>query len=389
MTTPFTKHPWAAALRLTVTALCFAGASLHAGDKNPIDAKVVETPAPDRWTFLLSMPGWLAATSGTVGVDGVNSKVYLSAENLLKHVDMIGSISAEARKGRFGIYGDFLYVSASDGVGSDGLVSKVDVRLDQTLADLEVNYRVLEGPRGWLDVRAGVRYTNVYNKVTLHPDDDAIDNASAELVDALADRLREGLSDLDLTGRLRGAIATRVSGRLEDLRPERRSFAVAPLGGRLPGRLDAVVERAIDRRRADFRAAVRAEAEATTDALRAAAQERIATLKDRLGNEIASALKSGLDQSASLNEWWLDPYVGLRARYNLGGAFYLTAKGDIGGFGIGSKLTWQLSGALGCQVSRSVSVEMGYRYLYTDYDANGFVYDVTQSGAQITAGIAF
>lgn len=70
-------------------------------------------------------------------------------------------------------------------------------------------------------------------------------------------------------------------------------------------------------------------------------------------------------------------------------AFYLTGKGDIGGFGIGSELTFQLYGALGCDISHWCFIEAGYRYLYTDYNHGGFVYDVTQSGAEITAGIKF
>ncbi len=383
------KHYLASALSLTLGAICLAVPPAHAGDKNQIDAKVIDTPQPDKWAFMLGIPGWLAATSGTIGVDGINSHVYLSAENLLKHVDMIGVLSAEARKGRFGIYGDLLYVSASDGVGLDGLLSKVDVRLDEYLVDLELFYRVIEGPRGWLDVRAGVRYTNIYSKVTLHPDDDAIDNASAKLVDDLANRLREGLSDLNLANRLKAAVENRVTSRLGVLRPERRNFAVAPLGGRQPDKLDALVQRTINRRKAEFTAAVRAEAEATTEALRVAAQQRIASLKNKLGNEIAKTLKSGLDRSFSLSEYWFDPYVGIRARYDLGKAFYLTGKADIGGFSVGSDLTWQASGALGCQLSRSIYLEMGYRYLYTDYNSNGFVYDVTQSGAQITLGFIF
>ena len=81
--------------------------------------------------------------------------------------------------------------------------------------------------------------------------------------------------------------------------------------------------------------------------------------------------------------------MGFAARYNLSKAWYLTGKADIGGFGIGSELTWQGSCALGCQVTRNIFVEAGYRYLYTDYNQGGFLYDVTQSGAQITAGITF
>jgi hypothetical protein len=367
--------------------LCAGGATARAGDQH-VESKAVEPPAIEPaqpWRFSFAMPGWLAATSGTIGLDGVNSHVYLGADTLLKHLDMVGSVSAEARKGRFGMYGDFLYVSASDGIGNDGLIEKVDVRLDQYLIDLELNYRVLEGPRGWLDVRAGVHYTNLYNKLTISPNDKEIDRASTNLVDEVGDLVRESLGELDL----RGVLEERISGRLAGLNGERPALPIAPVGGREPGRLDELIRAIIERRAESLAAALRAEVEAATEQLREEARRRIDATKRKIADEIATTLKKELDHSFSLAEDWWDPYVGVRARLNLSKAFYLTAKADIGGFGVGSDLTWQASGALGCQVTRSLHAEIGYRYLYTDYDHDGFVYDVSQSGVEITAGITF
>jgi len=374
--------------------LCTSAGLARAGDPL-VDAKAVEPPAPDMaqpWRFCLALPSWLAATSGTIGLDGVNSHVYLGADTLIKNLDMIATFSAEARKGRFGIYGDFLYVSASDGIGQTGLIEKVDVRLDQYLIDMELNYRVLEGPRGFLDVRAGVRYTNLYNKLTISPNDDEIERASTDLVDDIGDRVRERLAELDLRGKLRTALESRVRGltdQIEGVDGERPALPIAPLGARRPGRVGELVRAAIDRRVNELAAALRAEAAATTERLREEARSRIDRIKKRIANEVSDKLKSELDNSFSLDEDWWDPYVGLRARFNLSKAFYLTAKADIGGFGIGSDLTWQASGALGCQVTRNLHAELGYRYLYTDYNKDGFLYEVSQSGVEITAGITF
>jgi hypothetical protein len=44
--------------------------------------------------------------------------------------------------------------------------------------------------------------------------------------------------------------------------------------------------------------------------------------------------------------------IGVRGRYNLSKAFYLTAQTDIGGFEIGSDIAWQGYAAVGCQVTR-------------------------------------
>ncbi len=389
--TSFIRHSRAIGLAL----LCGSSAIALAG--TPIaDSKETKEPVPmetDPWRFSMAMPAWLAATSGTIGLNGINSHVYVGADTLLKHLDMTASLSAEVRKGRFGIYGDMLYVKASETVTSDGLIGTAKVHLDQWLADLEVNYRVLEGPKGYLDLRAGVRYSDMYNKLTIYPNNSAIDAASTKLVDDISEKVKERLSELDLKTRLKNVledrIRARITGRLDDLQANRPTLPIAPLAGHKPTELDDLVRAAIDQRVDEMAADLKAQLAATTAALKAAAQAKIDALKARIASEIASALKAKLNASASLNERWVDPYVGFAGRYNLSKAWYLTGKADIGGFGIGSELTWQASCALGCQLTRSMFVETGYRYLYTDYNHGGFVYDVSQSGAQITAGITF
>lgn len=391
-------HPIPTARRhaqaLSLAILVISSAIVHGG--TPIaTSKEIKEPIPqeDPWKFNLAVPMWLAATSGTIGLDGVNSHIYMGADTLIKHLDMTASLSAEARKGRFGVYGDFMYVKASDAVYPSGLISKADIHLDQWMADLELSYRLIEGPKGYLDIRAGVRYTDIYNALITNTNNSAIKEASARLVDDVGDKVAERLSELDLKSKLRTVledrIRTRLTNHLEGLQSDRPTLPIAPLRGHRHTELDALVREAVDHRLEDLAAALRARATAKTDALRAAAQSRVDALKSRLTKEIASTLKSKLGTSASLNERWLDPYVGFAGRYNFNKAFYLTGKADIGGFGIGSDITWQAYGALGCQVTRSIFLEAGYRYLYTDYEHGGFVYDVTQSGAQISAGILF
>jgi len=42
---------------------------------------------------------------------------------------------------------------------------------------------------------------------------------------------------------------------------------------------------------------------------------------------------------------------------------------------------------LGCQITRNLFSEVGYRLLYTDYDTTNLVYQVVKHGAQITVGL--
>ena len=380
----------------TVVALSFAvvPGTIQAG--TPAKAvKTVETPAAepaDSWQFNFGMPVWLASTAGIMGVNGVTTDLYIGADTIIGNLDMTASLSGEARKGRFGMYGDLLYISASDGVGQSGLVEKVGVRIDQYLINAELSYRLVEGPRGFVDARAGVRYTNLYNKLTLAPNDAAIDGASAEFVDDVGKLVAERLAEIDLRGKLRTALERRtgaLTDRIAGVDGRRPRLPVVPLGAGVPARAEGLAGAAIERRLDALAEALRAEASAATARLRAQAARRVDALKKQIAEEIASDLKNELNASYNLAEDWWDPYVGVRARLNLSKAFYLLAKADVGGFGVGSDLTWQASGALGWQVTERLFTEIGYHYLYTDYNQNGFVYDVSQSGIEINAGITF
>jgi opacity protein-like surface antigen len=87
------------------------------------------------------------------------------------------------------------------------------------------------------------------------------------------------------------------------------------------------------------------------------------------------------------SESWIDPIVGGRIGFDLGSNFFLTAQGDVGGFDVGSELTWQLMGTVGYRFSDAVAARVGYRYLDVDYDDDDFVYDVATRG--FVVGVTF
>ena len=86
---------------------------------------------------------------------------------------------------------------------------------------------------------------------------------------------------------------------------------------------------------------------------------------------------------------WIDPMIGAKGRVKLSGDFYLTGWGLIGGFGVGSDLTWDVMGAVGYEATDSVSLIAGYRALGVDYSNGDFIFDVVQSGPIIGASIKF
>ena len=96
-------------------------------------------------------------------------------------------------------------------------------------------------------------------------------------------------------------------------------------------------------------------------------------------------LSGGLDV-----DWW-DPIVGGRWMWGFTPKWQFSARGDIGGFGMGSDFTWNASALVIWQPWKHVALAAGYRTLYQDYeDGEGidrYKWDATMHGP--IAGIDF
>lgn len=109
-----------------------------------------------------------------------------------------------------------------------------------------------------------------------------------------------------------------------------------------------------------------------------------------LDNELKilpGALNLRIDHSES--EAWVDPVVAARMTARLGGPWSLTLAGDIGGFDLGARLTWQAVGSVNYQWNEKWTFRAGYRALYVDYREGNFLYDVTMHGPIIAATYRF
>jgi hypothetical protein len=89
------------------------------------------------------------------------------------------------------------------------------------------------------------------------------------------------------------------------------------------------------------------------------------------------------------SQTWADPVIYARGDVKLGAGFSLTALGDIGGFSVSSRLTWQATGLLNYNFNDSIAATAGYRYLSVDYKNDGFVWDVSIKGPIIGLKILF
>ncbi len=88
---------------------------------------------------------------------------------------------------------------------------------------------------------------------------------------------------------------------------------------------------------------------------------------------------------------WVDPVVGIRygGELNRRGTWHSNFRLDVGGFGLGSELTVNIRTGVGVDLSYVTSLWLGYHWLDTEYDANGFFYDVLQQGPEIALSFKF
>lgn len=96
--------------------------------------------------------------------------------------------------------------------------------------------------------------------------------------------------------------------------------------------------------------------------------------------------------SVSGSKTWVDPIVGVLLHLPLGeGRWNLGMRADIGGFGLGSTLAYQLYPQVGYRASRLISIHAAYRYFDMDYDTGSgsdyFRYDMSTFGPEV--GLAF
>ena len=347
------------------------------------------------WQFTIAAPGWMAGMDGTIGVRGVNADIDIGFDEILQHLDMIFAARAEARKGPFGIYGEIIYIGLADGAQISGLIDNVSAKVGMTLFDGALSWRLVNQPRWSLDFAAGTHYTNVYEQLTLDPNPVAIHQASQQFVDDIAEDLRhrldQDISKSEFVEILKSTIADHIANRIGnvlDRFENKPNIPIGPLGGRIKQEIAQRVENFIQEKADALRARID-ELHLTGEARRAAVQRLVNAAKARIANQLALRLNKSLSQTLSKDDFWFDPYVGLRTRYNFNKTYYTGVRGEIGGFGVGADLMWEVEAVVGINLTRSIFTEIGYRALGGNFEENNFRFETVMHGPQITTGITF
>ena len=69
-----------------------------------------------------------------------------------------------------------------------------------------------------------------------------------------------------------------------------------------------------------------------------------------------------------LGDRWIDPLVGARLVKDLAEDWFVSLRGDIGGFGLGSDFSWNVQAGVGYEVSSLFSLVLQYKALDVDFE---------------------
>lgn len=382
--------------------LLLNGATAFCGAIATADKGIVVTPvaAADEWKFTVGMPGWLAGVSGDIGVRGfapVHTEMPFSS--MLDHLDMVASLSLEGQRGPWGFYAEGMYLKLSAGGETPGrLINTVDADLREVLAEAGITYRLWEGKRGFFDVFAGARYLYMNTEITFDVSESGVRAVSEDLAAAAVDRITAAVKGAvsEVLPEVKSKVRAKIGAAAQEQIEQRvgqilGNYPRLPEALRLLASSDGPVSDAVREviaaqiaekqgNLSDAAAAVSAEVAAAKARAKSRLSKAVQRAERKLAKRIETAVNNAIPEKISGSKGWVDPIIGFRARYNLTENIYLAAKGDVGGFGVGSDLSWQAFGALGYQLTNHWSSELGYKYLSVDYAKGGFVFDAAMAG---------
>lgn len=86
---------------------------------------------------------------------------------------------------------------------------------------------------------------------------------------------------------------------------------------------------------------------------------------------------------------WVDPLVGMAGRYHVADRWTLFGALEVGGFGVGADSEWSALAGATYQFTDAFGASFGWRHLEVDYDEDGVLFDVRQSGPVLGATFRF
>ena len=109
------------------------------------------------------------------------------------------------------------------------------------------------------------------------------------------------------------------------------------------------------------------------------------------GLNASIALNQGLLPAANVSNGlsWADPLLATRYHKDMGNGYSLTAYGDIGGFGLGAHIDWQLLGTIDYALNSWIDLHGGFRSMNFSYGAARADFNVNMYGPILSATFRF
>lgn len=80
------------------------------------------------------------------------------------------------------------------------------------------------------------------------------------------------------------------------------------------------------------------------------------------------------------SEFWVDPFIGVKAQADFSDKAYMWLRGDVGGFGVGSDFAWKAGVGLAWRFTPGTHGYLGVRALGIDYDDDDYALDAVYYG---------
>jgi hypothetical protein len=165
----------AAALLLGIPAKAQESADVAATSEDAA-AAAPQTPSAvpdDKWHFAITPYLWFAGAHGTAGFKGINTSYHASFGDIISkfNIGLMGAV--DARKNRFLVPVDFLWMKLSDdkGLVNPPLpgVTSIKAKLTQTIFTPKAGYRIVDQEKMKVDGTIGIRYWHLGENLSLQP----------------------------------------------------------------------------------------------------------------------------------------------------------------------------------------------------------------------------
>ncbi len=141
--------------------------------KNPFATDQLRLPGTPRaqatasdWQVAIAPYFYMSGLTGTIGARGRTAEVDMDFSDVFEELNLGLMGTVEARKGRFVIVNDLLWIKLGEERDTPGgLFSSAKLGVNMFVWDPEAGYRVYEGSGGSFDVLGGVRLMSIENNL--------------------------------------------------------------------------------------------------------------------------------------------------------------------------------------------------------------------------------